>query len=692
MPSRKPFLSYKFVDEEVEFADQKFVDWVYFMLSKQGISPIYWPLHGRAGQLHEELGDQINECDGMVALLGAVWGGTQKQEIDHFLTNKKDCPFVPVQLVETLPQEALSRLAGRTVVPAVVLEHSYKYARELAARIVNLLGLAWIPDDGLPSCYVVENEKEFLDKFHKHDEALLLELRSQCGWTKWPEVVKDDASLRCSTKEEAARAKPINEDDSLRNPINDDSIGTLSDDSARVLLDARTNETTKEINKLTLPEARPRTHLLHPLVDGGELGVGILVSGGIAPGINAVIDGIVTRHTLYSERQIAAGRDHSLKIQGFREGFRALLKGGVAPQPLNGAAIRSVVEVGGSYIGTSRADKLLPGDAKDRDDRLKSAVMRLLDHGIDILYVIGGDGSMSCAHALWRYARDAGHKLSVVGIPKAMDNDILWVWQSFGFLSAVEEARQAILHMHTEVSSNPRVGIVQLFGSDSGFIASHAGYSTACDLVLIPEDPMKMDEIVAHVCDKLKKRYKNGPNTAGPYAIVVMAETALPEDAKIFVDDPRVGLSAGKNSEKEAVEKFLNEGRRVRGQTPDELRTAGLKIISRVLEDRIRRELKPAEYWEHFRVITNEPRHLIRSIPPSVTDVIFGERLGALAVDNAMAGYTDFMISQWLTEFVLVPLPLVVLGRKRVPTKGIFWKSVLSKTEQRGQTSSKDCG
>jgi 6-phosphofructokinase 1 len=254
------------------------------------------------------------------------------------------------------------------------------------------------------------------------------------------------------------------------------------------------------------------------------------------------------------------------------------------------------------------------------------------------------------------------------------------VWQSFGFLSAVEEARQVILHMHTEVSSNPRVGIIQLFGSDSGFIASHAGYSTACDLVLIPEDPMTMNEIVAHVSKRLTDRFGNGQNSAGPYAIVVMAETALPADAEAYVNDPRAGLS---DKEKKALEDFLCNGRRVRGQTPDELRRAGLKIVSRVLQDRIQKELEPPEYWKDFRVITNEPRHLIRSIPPSVTDVIFGERLGALAVDNAMAGYTDFMVSQWLTEFVLVPLPLVVLGRKRVPTNGIFWKSVLSKTGQR---------
>jgi len=101
------------------------------------------------------------------------------------------------------------------------------------------------------------------------------------------------------------------------------------------------------------------------------------------------------------------------------------------------------------------------------------------------------------------------------------------------------------------------------------------------------------------------------------------------------------------------------------------------------MERKIKSDLAKIEpYFETFRVFTSEPRHLLRSAAPSGEDLIFGGRLGALAVDNAMAGYTDFMISQWLTEFVLVPLPLVVLGRKRVPQTGIFWKSVLAKTGQ----------
>ena len=129
---------------------------------------------------------------------------------------------------------------------------------------------------------------------------------------------------------------------------------------------------------------------------------------------------------------------------------------------------------------------------------------------------------------------------------------------------------------------------------------------------------------------------------------------------------------------------------RVHGQTPDELRTGGLKIVSRVLQRDIRNTeamdnpvpvSSYQDYCSKFRVFANEPRHLLRAISPSASDVVFGHRLGVLAVDNAMAGYTDFLVSQWLTEYVLIPLELVVLGRKRVPPDGIFWKSVLAKTK-----------
>jgi 6-phosphofructokinase len=556
--------------------------------------------------------------------------------------------------------------------------------------------------------------------------------------------------------------------------------------------------------------------------------------------------------------------------------------------------VREVAAKGGSQIETFRFDKLLP-DNSERNDKLDSLVNHLVDRKVDILYVIGGEGSMRAAHALQTRARlvfGENAAPSIVGIPKTMDNDILWVWQSFGFLSAVEKAREFIVNLHTEVSANPRLCVIQLFGSDSGFVVSHAalGAGAACCGALIPEVNFSLEKLGDYICEYLK----NEDNRR--HGSLVLAETAVPIDVDDFLDEPMLGVTlvertavrefmgsalltnndiaegkriefiktildpdlnakwlkrlqplidssiitlmawitnpnppnptdpkdppnpiSPKDSAKildqcwllilDALNKLIKKEelwgqlkdfvkgdrsinqkgpallntletlkvvpseslwtsptlieslrnlrglmglpyeamlicrlidpenkterkhivsddgqktllvqlrkrltetlnrtileallpefirllsssqseRRVFGQTPDELRMAGLKIVSNYLQNRIRtmgdqNNLK--DPWKHYRVLINQPRHLIRSMDPSCHDVIFCGRLGKLAVDNAMGGYSGFMISQWLTEYVLVPLDLVVLGRKRVPPNGIFWKSVIASTGQ----------
>ena len=303
---------------------------------------------------------------------------------------------------------------------------------------------------------------------------------------------------------------------------------------------------------------------------------------------------------------------------------------------------------------------------------------------------------MRAAHAIWSFAQQhakdmqSDKRISVIGIPKTMDNDILWVWQTFGFLSAVERAREVIDNLAVEVRSNPRLGVVQLFGSDSGYVVSHAVLASGmCDAALIPEEDFSMKALAHHLKQKITIRAQR-QGAPIPYGLVVMAETAIPTDAADYLQDEhireKIDLDA---AETDAVTEFLEMHkmhRRIRGQTKDELRTAGLKIVSRVLDYL----LKSADVngtvevpdWRRLRILTNEPRHLLRAIPPRTSDIINAQRLGILAVDNAVAGYTDFMVSQWLTEYVLVPLDLVVLGRKRIPRTGIFWKSVIAKTGQ----------
>lgn len=422
--------------------------------------------------------------------------------------------------------------------------------------------------------------------------------------------------------------------------------------------------------------------------------VGIVVTGGIAPGINAVIDGIVKRHKEYANAHC-----FSCEIRGFEFGFHGLsqartldveLLDKVPPYGLrHGQKVTSeYVSRGGSMIGTIRLSRL----DEDPDNPQDEAVQRInrekldtiLNHlrALDVLYVIGGDGSMKMANMLLSELRKRGIHLTVVGIPKTMDNDILWVWQSFGFATAVEKARDIIDCLSIEKESNHRICIVQLFGSVSGFVVSHAvlaSQSGQCDAALIPED----DFSIAKLAEVL--RQKNGAAAGGtviPQGMVVMAETAVPKDWQHYV-----ACAELTPRELESVKAFdaltrlggkKQKDRYFEGQTSDDLRSAGLKLVQKGLEMELGKH-----YPAHLvRTFTNEPRQILRASHPSFADIIFGQRLGTLAVDNAVAGYGDFMVSQWLTEFVLVPLRLVSVGRKRIHEDGIFWKSVLAKTGQ----------
>jgi 6-phosphofructokinase 1 len=442
-------------------------------------------------------------------------------------------------------------------------------------------------------------------------------------------------------------------------------------------VDARMPVERDGVHSLAFPEAGPRAE-----VRSGNLRVGILVSGGIAPGINAVLSGIVERHEAYSQAfgDPLAGVCEVLGIDG---GLPGLCNDGW--HPLTSAKMRAEVSKGGSYLTTAREDALLP-DNPSYLTEVDRVAEKLHNRDLDILYVVGGEGSMRAAHALWTVYRNKypKGKLSIVGVPKTMDNDILWVWQSFGFMSAVEKAREIIIQLHTEVRSNPRIAIVQLFGSSSGYVVSHAALgSNVCDLALIPEVSFKMADVCTYL-DRVLRRRREAKES--PWGLVVMAETAIPEDFSTYFGpqfEKFVGLT---QEEKEALNRFQDRKRRLLGQTPDALRSAGLKIVAGAVRyhiDQMNEDNRHRNLWRGLRVLTNEPRHIVRSTPPSVTDVAFGIRLGTMAVDMAMAGYTDCMVSQWLTEFVVVPLKLVVLGRKLVPTDGIFWKTVVSKTGQK---------
>jgi 6-phosphofructokinase 1 len=430
-------------------------------------------------------------------------------------------------------------------------------------------------------------------------------------------------------------------------------------------------------NKLIFPEAGPRKSIFSNKPKD-KFRIGILVSGGIAPGINALIDGITRRQYFYANK---LGHGDSLEILGLMNGFKSLeqrdqiqfklLFPTEGNRPQNSIVTSNITNEGGSIIGTSRYEHLVNINFIKRLKALKDIVVRLSQEGIRILYIIGGEGSMKAAQSIQKradqYIKDEDiddWDLSVVGIPKTMDNDILWVWQTFGFMSAVEKAREFIEYLYVESKSNPRWGIVQLFGSNSGFVVSHAVLackSDICNLALIPEMDYNLENVVKYIRDSGKD---NG--------LIILAETAVPKDIAIYLENDRVRKILT-DDEVKAIQEHREEGmRKIDCHVNDDLRSGVVKIIAWAIEKEAGKK----------RPFINEPRHLLRSIPPSTIDIITASRLGTLAVDNAMAGYYGFMISQWLTEFCLIPLELVVLGRKRIPPEGIFFKSVIKKTGQ----------
>jgi 6-phosphofructokinase 1 len=653
----------------------------------------------------------LDDCQVMLIFVGAELSEYQIDEANTALHismegRRRDFFIILLPGREEIPAELnMLRTRQRLIAKSKEEDEVFRISKE----IVTTLQRPWLSADDLPyNPHLFSYEKDiieyFIDKVRLGDDLFAKEPSSQQQhkyeqlrrkWlegcpAKWPEVVHWN-------------------EQQIQNKLDQNDVGKFRSTDARVVVAALTNyhksrdedgailESCMIREGLCFPEAGPRESLYFPSTPRG-LRVAVLVSGGIAPGINAVIDGIAQRHYAY-----ASVHGYEAQVYGFKNGFRAfdnldqsycMLATREHQFPARPELVTSDhANEGGSMLGTSRVEELI--DIGSRQTGLEHIVAQLFAWGIDILYIIGGDGSMKAAHAIWSVAqalskaRDLARRLSVVAIPKTMDNDILWMWQSFGFLSAVEKAREVIDHLATEVKSNPRLCVVQLFGSDSGFVVSHAVLASRtghCDVALIPEVEFSMRGLAKYLKMKMCMRQERIP-----YGLVVMAETAIPTDAMHYVNEKgeiyKIGLN---DEEKNAIEEFeeiRKKGKRIQGQTSDLLRNAGLKIVSRGLHkllpsNEIQMGIPFAPDWHQLRVFTNEPRHLLRAIPPSCSDIIIGNRLGTLAVDNALAGYTDFMISQWLTEYVLVPLKLVVLGRKRIPDPGIFWKSVLAKTGQ----------
>jgi 6-phosphofructokinase 1 len=428
------------------------------------------------------------------------------------------------------------------------------------------------------------------------------------------------------------------------NRVSEEKLGVFRAASSRmaVVADIELHSAFQK-RRLTIPsflEAGPRAVLRY---DPVEVRAAIVTTGGLAPGLHSVIHSIVKRHS----NTYFLGKAHG-RIFGVYDSFRGLCNLAGNLVALSPEMTEDWLEHGGCKLGNIRyyhEGKTGP----EAIDAMVEVISRNLRHNnIDILYVIGGDGSLKVAHkiALSNPTR------SVVGIPKTMDNDVLWVWQSFGFDTAVEQATRIINTLCAEAESTRRICVVELFGAESGFVAANATLASAhVDLVLIPEVFKSFDERQAvnylDACvNWLAHSVQDTPHA--PHAVVVVAEGV----GTVFAEREWT-------INKKVVKKntFLEQLMQL--------------IRSKVVD----------AHGREMLVFSNQPKHEIRAVPANAHEQIYCERLGALAVDSALGGYTDFMVSQWLTEFVLVPLSLID-GQKSIPTTGMFWKQVVCTTGQ----------
>jgi 6-phosphofructokinase 1 len=220
--------------------------------------------------------------------------------------------------------------------------------------------------------------------------------------------------------------------------------------------------------------------------------VGILTGGGDCPGLNAVIRA-VTRRSL----------DRGWEVAGIREGWRGLIDGLV--EPLGPREVSGILPRGGTILGTTRTNPY------KIDGGVEKVLATFEREGLEALVAIGGEDTLGVATKL-----HAAHGFPVVGVPKTIDNDLSGTDYTFGFDTAVTIATEAIDRLHTTAESHNRVMVVEVMGRHAGWIALHSGIAGGADVILIPEQPVTVEE----ACSLLEKRHHTGKD----FSIVVVSE------------------------------------------------------------------------------------------------------------------------------------------------------------------------
>ncbi len=361
--------------------------------------------------------------------------------------------------------------------------------------------------------------------------------------------------------------------------------------------------------------------------DPSKTRAGIVTCGGLCPGLNDVI------RSLFNELKYAYGIED---VIGFRGGYQGLDPDcSNKPIHLTNDFVDDIHKDGGTVLGTSRG----PVD-------IERAVDNLINLGVNILFTIGGDGTQRGGNALYQEAKKREYPLSVVGIPKTIDNDVAFVSRTFGYVTAVEESQMVLDRAHIEARSVENgISLVKLMGRHAGFIAAGATVASQdVNFTLVPEVPFKLDGPGGFLA-ALKKRILDRK-----HALIVVAEGAGQD------------LLEGTDAERDSSGNIL------------------LRDIGHFLCNKIESFFEAEKISVVMRYIN--PSYIIRSSPANAEDSILCDLFARNAVHAAMAGKTGLVIGYLHDKFIHIPIELLSNRTKTMETTGLAWSAVLAATGQ----------
>lgn len=399
-------------------------------------------------------------------------------------------------------------------------------------------------------------------------------------------------------------------------------------DSERILYDASAANFDKCKGTGEIPvsfeKAGPKENIFF---EPAKTKVAIVTCGGLCPGLNNVIRSLVNElHYRYGISRVI----------GIQYGYEGLISKYNHPViELTPEVVSNIHLIGGTILGSSRGNQ-----------EVEQMVDTLEIMNINILFCIGGDGTLRGAHAIQLEIKKRNLKICIAGIPKTIDNDIDLIQKSFGFETAFSIANDIIRNAHNEASGAYNgIALVKVMGRDSGFIAASAALSIQeVNFVLIPEisfDLYGERGFFEILKQRLEERH---------HAVIVVAEGA----GQDFFE-------AGSH-EKDASGNIRH------------------KDIGVFLKEKIKEEFDSKKFTHTIRYI--DPSYIIRSTPANANDSKFCNLLAQNAVHAALSGKTDFVVGFWNNHFTLMPVPMVVAKRKKIDIESELWWNVLEATGQ----------